>query len=84
MTESDWEKYDAYTPTFKHPNMSAFELRYLLRSAYKRYYMRPSYLANFLKIQNTAVRDWVRRLDRRVFDRHSREEIADISRPVAC
>ena len=35
-------------------------------------------------IQNTAVREWVSRMDRRVNDRHSREEIADISRPVAC
>ena len=43
--------------------------------------MRPSYLANFLKIQNTAVREWVSRMDRRVNDRHCREEIADISRP---
>jgi hypothetical protein len=46
--------------------------------------MRPSYLANFLKIQNRAVRDWVSRMDRRVELRHAREEIADISRPVAC
>jgi len=46
--------------------------------------MRPSYLANFLKIQNRSVREWVSRMDQRVNDRHSREEIADISRPVAC
>jgi radical SAM superfamily enzyme YgiQ (UPF0313 family) len=84
LTETDWEKYDGYTPTFKHPNLSDRELRFLLGAAYKRFYMRPSYLANFLKIQNTAVREWVSRMDRRVNDRHSREEIADISRPVAC
>src|SRR5262252_1756121 len=52
LTETDWEKYDGYTPTFKHPNLSDHELRYLLGAAYKRFYMRPSYLANFLKIQN--------------------------------
>jgi hypothetical protein len=46
--------------------------------------MRPSYLANFLKIQNGAVREWVSRMDRRVNERHCREEIADISRAVAC
>jgi radical SAM superfamily enzyme YgiQ (UPF0313 family) len=84
LTESDWEKYDGYTPTFKHPNLSDRELRFLLGAAYKRFYMRPSYLANFLKIQNKGVREWVSRMDRRVNDRHSREEIADISRPVAC
>ena len=84
LTESDWEKFDGYTPTFAHPTLSNHELRFLLGAAYKRFYMRPSYLANFLKIQNTAVREWVSRMDRRVNDRHSREEIGDISRPVAC
>ncbi len=84
LTETDWEKFDGFTPTFKHPNLSHHELRFLLGAAYKRFYMRPSYLANFLKIQNAGVREWVSRMDRRVNDRHSREEIADISRPVAC
>jgi len=84
LTETDWEKFDGYTQTFKHPNLSNHEMTYLLGAAYKRFYMRPSYLANFLKIQNGAVRDWVSRMDRRVNDRHSREEIADVSRPVAC
>ena len=84
LTETDWEKFDGYTPTFRHPNLTERELRFLLGAAYKRFYMRPSYLANFLKIQNAAVREWVSRMDRRVNDRHAREEIADISRPVAC
>jgi len=84
LTESDWEKFDGYTPTFRHPNLTERELRFLLGAAYKRFYMRPSYLANFLKIHNTAIREWVSRMDRRVNDHHSREEIADFSRPVAC
>jgi radical SAM superfamily enzyme YgiQ (UPF0313 family) len=84
LTEMDWEQFDGYTPTFAHPNLSARELRFLLGAAYTRFYMRPSYLANFLKIQNTAVRQWVSRMDRRVNDRHTREEIADFARPVAC
>src|SRR2546423_9170862 len=84
LTEADWEKFDGYTPTFRHPNLTDRELRFLLGAAYTRFYMRPSYLANFLKIQNRAVREWVRRLDRRVNERHTREEIADFSRPVAC
>lgn len=84
LVETDWEKFDGYTVTYKHPNLTTVELQYLLGAAYKRFYMRPSYLANFLKIQNQAVRDWVSRMDERVNDRHSREEIADISRPVAC
>src|SRR3989441_1316386 len=84
LTETDWEKFDGSTPTFRHPNLTDRELRYLLGAAYKRFYMRPSYLANFLKIQYTAIRKWVSRMDRRVNARHSRVEIADFSRPVAC
>jgi radical SAM superfamily enzyme YgiQ (UPF0313 family) len=84
LIETDWEKFDGYTPTFSHPNLSDRELRFLLGAAYTRFYMRPSYLANFLEIQNGAVREWVSRLDRRVNERHTREEIADISRAVAC
>src|SRR5262249_49798296 len=84
LPESDWEKFDGYTPTFAHPNLTERELRFLLGAAYTRFYMRPSYLANFLKIQNTAVREWVSRLDRRVNERHTREEIADFSKTVAC
>jgi len=84
LTETNWEKFDGYSPTFRHPNLTAHELQYLLGSAYKRYYIRPSYLANFLKIQNPAIRKWVGRMDQRVEDRYSRKEIADISRPVTC
>jgi anaerobic magnesium-protoporphyrin IX monomethyl ester cyclase len=84
LSETDWEKFDGFTPVFTHPNLTERELRFLLGAAYKRFYMRPSYLANFLKIQNGAIREWVSRMDRRVNARHSREEIADISRPVTC
>src|SRR5437773_921334 len=84
LTETDWERFDGYTPTFRHPNLTDRELRFLLGAAYTRFYMRPSYLANFLKIQNTVVREWVSRMDRRVNERHPSEEIADFSRPVAC
>jgi radical SAM superfamily enzyme YgiQ (UPF0313 family) len=84
LTETDWEKFDGYTPTFRHPNLTVPELKFLLGAAYTRFYMRPSYLANFLKIQNTVVRQWVSRMDRRVEERHTREEIAGFSRPVTC
>ncbi len=84
LTETDWEKFDGYTPTFRHPNLSEVELRYLLGAAYRRFYMRPSYLANFLKVRNTAVRRWVSRMDARVFDRHARMEMVEMSRPVTC
>jgi radical SAM superfamily enzyme YgiQ (UPF0313 family) len=84
LTETDWEKFDGFTPTFRHPNLTDRELRFLLGAAYTRFYMRPSYLANFWQIQNQAIRDWVMRMDRRVNDRHARNEIGQISRPVTC
>ena len=84
LTETDWEQFDGFSPTFKHPNLTDRDLMFLLGAAYTRFYVRPSYLANFLKIQNTVVRNWVSRLDRRVNDRHARLEIAHVSRPVAC
>jgi radical SAM superfamily enzyme YgiQ (UPF0313 family) len=84
LSETNWEKFDGFTPTFNHPNLTAGELRFLLCAAYTRFYVRPSYLANFLKIQNRAIRDWVSQLDQRVNDRHSRDEIGRISRPVTC
>src|SRR6267378_4857319 len=34
LSEADWEKYDGYTPTFRHPNLTDRELRYLLGAAY--------------------------------------------------
>jgi anaerobic magnesium-protoporphyrin IX monomethyl ester cyclase len=84
LTETDWERFDGYTPTFRHPNLTERELRFLLGAAYTRFYVRPSYLANFLQIQNSVVREWVTRMDRRVNERHAREETALISRPVTC
>ena len=56
ITEKDWEKFDGYTPTFQHPNLTHEELRYLLGSAYTRFYVRPSFGLNYfgLKTPNKA------------------------------
>ncbi|OFV93393.1 MAG: hypothetical protein A3G76_01440 [Acidobacteria bacterium RIFCSPLOWO2_12_FULL_65_11] len=84
LTETDWEKFDGHTLTFRHPNLTRHELKFLLGAAYTRFYVRPSYLANLLQIHDTAVREWVSRMDRRVNDRHTRQEIGRVSRPVTC
>ncbi len=84
LIESDWEKFDGYTPTFRHPNLTVRELTFLLAAAYKRFYMRPSYLANLLGIENRIIREWVGRLDRRVNEHHAIGEVADIARAVTC
>ncbi len=82
--ERDWQKFDGFKPTFTHPNLTTEELKFLLGAAYTRFYMRPSYLANLLRIQNERVRAWVRRLDDRASNYTSRLEIEKISRSVTC
>ena len=82
--EQDWQKFDGFTPTFRHPNLTSSELRFLLGSAYMRFYMRPSWLANYLGVRGNGVRNWVEKLDERVSARHAREEVALMSRAVEC
>ena len=82
--EQDWQKFDGYTPTFKHPTLSPEELRFLLGAAYSRFYVRPSYLANYLRIRNERLRDLVQLLDKKAFERHARIELAAMSRTVTC
>jgi anaerobic magnesium-protoporphyrin IX monomethyl ester cyclase len=81
--ETDWERFDGYTPTFTHPNLTASELQFLLGAAYTRFYVRPSYLANYLRVAGHGG-DIVRRLDGRVSARHARGERAMMSRAVTC
>ncbi len=82
--ETDWQKFDGFTPTFNHPNLSASELRFLLGAAYTRFYMRPSYLLNTLRVQNWRVRTFAHRLDRKAANVVSRMETAKMSRSVTC
>jgi anaerobic magnesium-protoporphyrin IX monomethyl ester cyclase len=81
--KTDWEQFDGFTPTFTHPHLAAQELRFLLGAAYKRFYMRPSFLANLLDVENTLVRTWVTQMDRQVSAHYARGEIAAMSRPVS-
>ena len=82
--ETDWQKFDGFTPTFTHPNLTAQELRFLLGAAYTRFYMRPSWLSNYWRIQAPQIRSVVERWDERVARRHAREELAEMSRTVTC
>ncbi|MBI1748508.1 MAG: radical SAM protein [Acidobacteria bacterium] len=52
IAETDLEKFDGYTPTFRHPNLSNDQLLYLLKSAYARFYMRPSWGWSYLGLPN--------------------------------
>ncbi|MFN8061923.1 MAG: radical SAM protein [Vicinamibacterales bacterium] len=84
LFEADWERFDGFTPTFSHPNLTPEQLRFLLGAAYTRFYMRPSYLVNYLRIQAGWVRDLSLRLDGRVAARHARHEQGSMSRAVTC
>jgi radical SAM superfamily enzyme YgiQ (UPF0313 family) len=84
IVEKDWEKFDGFTPTYTHPTLSHKEMKFLLGAAYTRFYMRPSYLADLWRIRSSAIREWVGRMDDRVAARHTREERAQMSRPVTC
>lgn len=82
--EQDWEKFDGFTPTFEHPNLTAEEMRFLLGAAYTRFYMRPSFLTGYLAVQNERLLALAEGLDRRAFEKHRVREIALMSRAVTC
>ena len=81
--EKDWQRFDGFTPTFRHPHLTAEELRFLLGAAYTRFYMRPSCVTNFLRLRAPLQR-LAERLDRRVSARHARFEVEAMSRVVTC
>ena len=84
VCESDWEKFDGYTPTFRHPNLSHDELRFLLGAAYARFYLRPSWGANYFRISQPAIREWINGMDTKALAAHSRKECELMTRTVTC
>jgi anaerobic magnesium-protoporphyrin IX monomethyl ester cyclase len=84
VCEADWEKFDGYTPTFHHPNLTSAELRFLLGAAYARFYGRPSWAANYFRISQPSIRKWVSQLDSKALAAHSRKECELMMRPVTC
>jgi radical SAM superfamily enzyme YgiQ (UPF0313 family) len=82
--ERDWELFDGFTPTFRHPSLSTEEMQFLLAAAYRRFYVRPSFFAGYWRFQRGWLLDLVRRLDRRVRAMHARKELAAMSRAVEC
>ena len=73
VTEKDLEKFDGYTPTFKHPHLSHEQLLSLLTSAYARFYFRPSWALNYFNIQK-YFRKQVDRWDSYALHRHTQNE----------
>jgi anaerobic magnesium-protoporphyrin IX monomethyl ester cyclase len=84
VAETDWERFDGFTPLFNHPNLNAAELRFLLGAAYTHFYIRPSYLSNYLRVRSERVGRVVNWLDDRVRARHARREVVDMAKAVSC
>ncbi len=84
ITECDWQRFDGFTPTFRHANLTADQLMFLLGAAYTRFYIRPSYVANYLRISRDAVRGMFARLDTPVSRLHTQRELTQMARPVSC
>jgi len=84
IAERDWEQFDGFTPTFRHPALSGGDLRHLLGNAYTRFYIRPSFLTNYLRITAPAARPLVSSLDARVERRHARRDTSLMERRAAC
>jgi radical SAM superfamily enzyme YgiQ (UPF0313 family) len=61
--ENDWEKFDGYTLTFSHPNLTPRRARLMLGMAYSRYIARPSQLFNWLGLHKYSHHPWLQRAD---------------------
>jgi radical SAM superfamily enzyme YgiQ (UPF0313 family) len=84
IVESDWERFDGFTPTFAHPALTSAQLMHLLGHAYTRFYIRPSFLANYLRISAPGARWIVNALDARVGRLQSRREAVLMERSLSC
>jgi radical SAM superfamily enzyme YgiQ (UPF0313 family) len=82
--EKDWERFDGFTPTFRHLNLTSEQLRFLLGAAYSRFYMRPSYAAHCFRVVKSRPGRIAKRLDQVVAAYQSRGETASMSRAVTC
>ncbi|MFB3778127.1 MAG: radical SAM protein [Bryobacteraceae bacterium] len=84
VTETDWEKFDGYTPLFRHPSLRAEDLRFLLGAAYARFYVRPGFLVNLWRLNGLVSRELTERMDRKVLRWHAEKEISLVSRAAEC
>jgi radical SAM superfamily enzyme YgiQ (UPF0313 family) len=82
ITETDPERFDGYTPTFRHPSMSHEELKFTLGHAYTRFYLRPSWGLNYLGFER-ARPNLLRRFEAYTHRRHSENEMAFFSSRVS-
>jgi radical SAM superfamily enzyme YgiQ (UPF0313 family) len=82
--EKDWERFDGFSVTFNHPNLSPRELQFLLAAAYARFYLRPSFFASLWRFEREWAQGLISRLDSKVAEIHARQEVETMSRAVEC
>ncbi|MBI4355765.1 MAG: radical SAM protein [Candidatus Omnitrophica bacterium] len=58
IVETNWERFDSFTPVFRHPNLSSDELVGLRREAFVSYYFRPAYLRKHRSGLAQVVGSW--------------------------
>lgn len=61
--ETDWEKFDGYTLTFNHPNLTPRRAKLMLGMAYSRFIGRPSQLLNWMGLHNYSKHPFIERAD---------------------
>jgi len=61
--ETDWEKFDGYTLTFNHPNLTPRRARLMLGMAYSRFIGRPSQLFNWFGLHSYSHHALLRKAD---------------------
>jgi anaerobic magnesium-protoporphyrin IX monomethyl ester cyclase len=61
--ETDWEKFDGYTLTFNHPNLTPRRARLMLGMAYSRFIGRPSQLFNWCGLHSYSHHALLRKAD---------------------
>jgi len=71
--EKDFERFDGYTLTFRHPNMTEEQLWHLLGSAFTRFYCRPSWALKFFGIEKYFKR-WIQKWDASIERKHDRTD----------
>lgn len=54
IIETDWERFDSYTPVFRHKNLAPEALLYWKEKAFKEYYYRPAWFSRLIR---RSIRD---------------------------
>ena len=76
IVEKDLEKFDGYSLTFQHPNLTNQQLTHLHCEAFTRFYCRPSWGLEFFGIDKYFKR-WIQSWDAFADRRHDRNETED-------